>query len=529
MISIILAFLKSKYDSVNNSLRANNLSLGHLKQYFSSNILNYRFAFCCVIVFFYILPFIIANVPYKDDYQRLLNPHYYWYVDGRFVTNFLYKFFSLRFSQATFAPWGLIVGSFALCASAFLFLRKFNVKSGLVSSIAIIYLFSSPFLLQPLSYHFDPLAMLFAAVFCIWIFIVPGRNVFAVFFSVFILTFFCLLTYPTVIAAIPILALVELIVFVKNDENPKDILKLLFTRFLAFFISVAAWYFTNYQNYKFVNKDIAHSENVFAALLGKIQSIFGYIKGWHVYSDFVWIMLGVMFAIFCVVMFVFALKVFSKKTVWHRICAGTIVLSPFIIFFMGLFGVNAVQNFAMNPRYFIPFSISLFALMFLLLTFSSKKLRFIVLFLSIFPLIYSFGLVYSYGNALRFNYESNRIIAASLMSTINSDTALVTFKGSSQRAATLSSIFKAYPYVKRLLRADTFRDNNPQQNWLLLRHFGLNVKLQYTWSEEDKQKSKEALQNLNKAELIAKHYYYNLLQYGGMYIIDFDKTEFDKK
>jgi hypothetical protein len=483
-----------------------------VKVYLSQNLFNFGFAFCSIAVFFYILPIILANVPYMDDYDRTIG-QYYWNRDSRFLSSYLYKLFSLKSKLAVFAPWGLIIGSFILCASAYLFSRKFAEKNVLASSVAVVYLFSSPFLLQPLSYQLDILPMLFSVVFCLWIFLIPDKGIFMRIASTFIFTFCCLLTYQTSIAVIPILVLFEFIMLIKNEEDHKIALKLLFTRFCSFGASVIVWYFAIYNNSRFVSKDIAHSSNLFVSLFDRIDKISNSILNWQPYNNFTLIILCLLFAAFCAIVISFAIKLPATKTVSSRICKVIIAISPLIMLFMALFGVNAVQTFTIDPRHFFAFAVFLFVIIFFVFSFYSGILRYIFIFLSIIPLLYSFGLSYSYGNALRCTYDMNMLLANSLMNVIHDDKEiLIAFNGKMERPKKLSNLYKVYPFIDRL--CERWKWNGVS----ILRYYGFKVK-------NDKDKTDKALMCINEANIVSTHYYYNLLQYDDIYIVDFKKTD----
>ncbi|MDR2426859.1 MAG: glucosyltransferase domain-containing protein [Endomicrobium sp.] len=526
-IALIFGLCSLHYESLSKIIEGKNTKstvyFENIKAYFSDNLFDRGFVICCIMVFLYILPIIIANVPYMDDYARTVVPHY-WNGDSRFLSGILYKMFSVNGKLAVFAPWGLIISSFILCASAYLLAKKFNSQNNLVSIFAVIYLFSSPFLLQPLSFQFDVLPMLFSLIFCLWIFLTPNKSILLVIISTFIFTFCCLLTYQTSIGAIFILIFTEIIIIIKNKENPKTALKLFLTRICSFISAVTLWYFTIYNSSRFVNKDIVHSSNLFISLFGRIKDIGNSLSKWKPYNDFTLIILCLLFIAFCIAVIVFAVNTFSKKTLllrsWEsRICKVILVVSPFIILFTALFGVNAVQTFTMDPRHFFPFAIFLFVIIFFVLTFYNGILRYIFIFLSIIPLFYSFGLSYSYSNALSYLEKYNRLIANSLMDVVHDDREIfIIFNGPIKYQKKIDNIGKAYPLIYTLCG-----------RWMcgggtgVLPYYGFNINVKL-----DKRETNKVLEHINEAELVAKHYYYNLLRYKDVYIVDFDKTDLNK-
>ncbi|MDR1194883.1 MAG: glucosyltransferase domain-containing protein, partial [Endomicrobium sp.] len=526
------ALYKINHKSINREviygievLDKNEVYLEKIKAYLSQNLFSIGFAVCCIMVFFYILPIVLANVPFFDDYVRTLE-QYYWDQDSRFLSSFLYKLFSLKTKLADFAPWGLITGSFILCLSAYLFSQKYNSQNTFTSVIAVIYLFSSPFLLQPLSYQLDVLPMLFSVIFCFWVFFVPNKNILAVVISTFIFTFCCLLTYQASVVIIPILALVEMIMLVKNNDNPKMALKLLFTRFCSFSSSMAVWYFTIYKNSRYLKYDVLRSSDIF--IFERAKEIIDTISGWHVYNNFSWIILGILFIALCIITTIFCRKYIYGKDKFYRICGIIIVLSPFIILFIGVLGINIIQDHSINPRLFFSFSVFLFSLIFLLLNFYNKILRFILILLSSIPLVYSFGLSYTYGNALHYNYEINTLIASSLMDIITDDNiGILTIKGNIDEPKKLKNVFKTYPYIEVLLISERFKEKRGSST-TKLQYYGLKIKRSNVLNEQEKLKENEALEHINEAELVSKHYYYNLLLYKDAYILDFDKTDLSK-
>jgi hypothetical protein len=494
-----------------------------IERYFLQNLFNRGFGICCVIVFLYILPIILANVPYADDYARYLKL-FYWDHDTRLLSTFLYKLFSVNGKLAIFIPWGLIAGSFILCASAYLFSIKFNPRDTLAAVIAVAYLFLSPFLLQPLNFQFDALPLLFSINFCLWIFLIPNRNIFTVIIPTFIFTFCCLLTYQASITIIPTLSFLELIMFIRNNDNPKFALKVFFTRFCSSAISMTAWYFMIYKSSRYSAYDIVRSN---VSIRETTEEIIRAILNWHVYSDFVLAVLCILFVAFCGIIIALVMNILRKTTLYHRVCVIMIAFSPFIILFMGIPGINIIQKYTMHARLFISFSMVLFALMFFLLAFYRGLFRTIIIFLSVIPMLYSFGLSYSYGNALRYNYEIKRSVANSLMNAIDGNERIfVTFKGVIKKSKNLENIFKIYPYIENLFIFEILKERYSWQSILALSYYGLNN------IYIDKPRAAEALLKdidiINESKLISEHYYYNLLRYDDIYIIDFNKTDLSK-
>lgn len=51
--------------------------------------------FVCLL---FVLPLIIANVPYMDDHTRLDNGYGYWEIEGRPLTTLLFKLLNFNFT-----------------------------------------------------------------------------------------------------------------------------------------------------------------------------------------------------------------------------------------------------------------------------------------------------------------------------------------------------------------------------------------------------------------------------------------------
>ena len=111
-----------------------------------------------VISILYIVPFLVANFTYLDDYGRDLHG-YGWQHDGRFISTLLGKIWSLNNTIVSIFPFSLILSALVLGFSGFLLVVLLDIEKGKRLKWSSLLLLTSPFYLGNLVFKFDCLPM----------------------------------------------------------------------------------------------------------------------------------------------------------------------------------------------------------------------------------------------------------------------------------------------------------------------------------------------------------------------------------
>lgn len=143
------------------------------KEYFGLNKISIISIFC----FIFILPLIIANVPYMDDNTRMDNGVGYWEIEGRPVTTLLFKL--LNFSAhdiANIAPLPLIAGIVFFIFTINYATDKMSAKKTIFNIIPFVFLICNPFFIQNMSYQFDSIGHIFSVGFIVFSLFYQNEN-----------------------------------------------------------------------------------------------------------------------------------------------------------------------------------------------------------------------------------------------------------------------------------------------------------------------------------------------------------------
>lgn len=121
-----------------------------------------------LLCFLFVLPIIIANVPYMDDNTRMDNGVAYWEYEGRPLTTILFKILNFNLYEiANVAPMPLLIGLFFVIFTINYATDKMSAKKTIFNIIPFTFIICNPFFLQNMSYQFDSIGHLFSVGFII--------------------------------------------------------------------------------------------------------------------------------------------------------------------------------------------------------------------------------------------------------------------------------------------------------------------------------------------------------------------------
>lgn len=106
--------------------------------------------------FFYILPFIVSNVYYVDDYRRSFGDYYGWEKDGRPLANFFMFLLTYSNRGVDIFPLPILLSLPILALSGIIICRNVFYKESLIKKVIIsLPILINPFFLNNLSFRFD--------------------------------------------------------------------------------------------------------------------------------------------------------------------------------------------------------------------------------------------------------------------------------------------------------------------------------------------------------------------------------------
>ncbi|WP_241651019.1 glucosyltransferase domain-containing protein, partial [Rosenbergiella nectarea] len=171
----------------------------------------------------YILPIILANIYYYDDYGRALLGYTHWYTtDGRPAAELLMRVFLQSRNMYDIFPLPIISGLLLLTFAFLLFIKFLNINDAkfLVVGLSIL---ANPYFIEPLSYRFDSLIFLASISFSLF-FIYPAAKKIRFFFGV-ICTVIVLALYQTSFNVLLCIATIPIYFEAKNNRNYNEVIK----------------------------------------------------------------------------------------------------------------------------------------------------------------------------------------------------------------------------------------------------------------------------------------------------------------
>lgn len=116
---------------------------------------NYLFLF--IIGLLYVFPIVLANVYYVDDMGRL-SLGYGWDGDGRILSNVLTEALSFGNGIISIFPYSTLLSSVILVISGII-VSDMLFENKYLKSISSLFILTSPFMLENLSYRYDSILM----------------------------------------------------------------------------------------------------------------------------------------------------------------------------------------------------------------------------------------------------------------------------------------------------------------------------------------------------------------------------------
>lgn len=118
---------------------------------------NEKFLISIIIVFY--LPFILFDVPFRDDLSRT----YWGFVGlsqlGRPLADFVYNIITFGHEGVNISPLPKIISLLCLCISSLLVYRRLFSSLGMSGLISTTIFFANPFIIQNFAYQYDCLPM----------------------------------------------------------------------------------------------------------------------------------------------------------------------------------------------------------------------------------------------------------------------------------------------------------------------------------------------------------------------------------
>ncbi|ECC9295068.1 glucosyltransferase domain-containing protein [Salmonella enterica] len=405
---------------------------------------NYLFLF--IIGLLYVFPIVLANVYYVDDMGRL-SLGYGWDGDGRILSNILTESLSFGNGIISIFPYSTLLSSVILIIAGVI-VADMLFEDKYLKSISSLFILTSPFMLENLSYRYDSILMAASVLSAVVPFIF--RSNYKLFFAtsfICLLISFCL--YQTSTMAYFSVTLCLLIKQCLNNGRTFD-LRLYLKSFLCFFVSYLVYSLlisllaVNMQRSGFIN----FGGDGFDIIQSRLRNYESYYYSLYA-SGFKYVILP------CIVLVLLSYINFILKGREF----GRLILS--VVCLLGIVLLTMMPNLVITTawitsRTFICFPFLIISLFIIIDNIKiSLFLDRIKLVSAILVISYSFFLCSIYGATLKNNDDYSDFIAQSVSNIIMKDSNESTYKviisGSRPLSVKTRTAFNSIPFINILV------------------------------------------------------------------------------
>jgi hypothetical protein len=202
-----------------------------------SEVTTTKFYFFLLISFLFCFPVIYAQSFYADDVWRVSSGTFEWDGLGRYFATDIAQFYSLNiYSIVDSSPLSWMLSILVLSIAATLIYTKYNRLDAKLSVFFAVIFICNPFFIHNLLYRFDNLGMTLALFFTVLAFSFNTTTLGSLFLKVMSLVI-SLNFYQTFSNVFLGLLAIELLIRCVNNDDTKEIIKILLISILCFFIA----------------------------------------------------------------------------------------------------------------------------------------------------------------------------------------------------------------------------------------------------------------------------------------------------
>lgn len=386
------------------------------------------FKYLLTYSFLLILPIILADVYYVDDIGRSMDGNAAWKNDGRPLMLIMARIFSNGNKLMPVFPLPLILAVVLLSYSLVLLARRISTeRNPLIVASALAFFFTNLFILENFSYSYEAFGMILALCLFSLLFVVfenpRGKRYFVISFLV---TMISVCTYQAAIGAYLGFIIIESVICIRKNIQPKNILVNVIARLIPFIISVVIYKLTIARALVKIGYAKEHAGAIsFFSEQGLHQiglNFLGFLDMWKIYFFTMGPVLTAGIVLILVLSAYFMVREYRKQLnnlqgwkEWsvelYIACSSIAVAIAAILPFLFL------QNPTYAPRVFLSFSIFTMYLGFLL-CYVGQHCKYMYVFLPLF-LLFNLSFSSAYGIALNREDKHDAQIAQYIVYDLN--------------------------------------------------------------------------------------------------------------
>lgn len=379
------------------------------------------------LTFIYVLPMLIANCPYNDDYCRILTGNS-WDDDGRLLPSAIIRFLVHSTTIYDPAPLPLILSIPIFTLGGFLIKKSFiDVDSPYISAVLAFGFIINPFLSRLFVYQLDSLGLAISLVLLIIPFAlnIPEKNRKRISYHAVcaLCIFLSMNSYQASLGFFMALAVIEL-VYKAYKKEYQGLLKNLLSRvlqfglgFIAYKLFLKLFFIANIARRAAKSKTLEISSDGLEVFLNNCQTIvLSIVDSLSQSQIFFLSILIVLSIIFTILTYKNSFK--AKTSAADKAALALITVSPLIIFSFSFIHIAAIrESFTSSVQVLTSFS-GLTAFLLLVPAWAIKNKKMLCCLLA--PVILSaFGFNYIVGNLVKIENDFQQPIISSIVMKIN--------------------------------------------------------------------------------------------------------------
>lgn len=409
-----------------------------------------------VISFLFVIPVILANIYYYDDYGRALLGYTQWNkVDGRPLAEVAMVTLMQSTKMYDISPLPLLAGLVVLSISAKYFIEIIDSKASWYAVPVFLSILSNPFILEPLSYRFDSLIFLLSLAVALAYVYEPRKIKHSLVWG-FACSISVLFLYQTSFNVILCMLAVRFLVKCNSGFDAHQIMKRISLSVIELALAVITFTLAN----KYIFKLEANSYhpgvatgNIFKKVIDNISEYIQFVNDLHPLGKPA-ILLILLISI------VSSLKVASKAKASGKLSKILIYICSFTIPFLCLIASAGIllilDKPLLTPRSVIGFSgFMVFSSTALYLSLKRKIFTFIFL----VPFMSSLLTCFAYGNAYKEQYKVFDSIAQNIITDTQDyrDGSLnFSFEGIAPSSEIYKNSVKELPILSKLIPGEFY-------------------------------------------------------------------------
>jgi hypothetical protein len=408
-----------------------------------------------VIGIIYILPILLTNSSYYDDIGRSVYGYFSWGIDGRPLSDFIFKTLDLGAPATDISPFPQIISMLIMTSLCYLMHRYLNPDHR-YGWLVFTPIFLSPFFIQNFAFRFDSLSMsLSVAISAIPLFFMKSGKIKLFAYSA-ICVFSSLCLYQASLSVFVAVVCFHVIFSIKKEEDSyKTILEsIVATAGMAvgylFYLKIIIPIFVTSDYANGYNQIIGNVDELKGNILITVNILRSFFAGF-IAKVFLFVFLLSLFGLMVLIIKVYK----SEGNLANKAVKLMLIILSIGVMMLCIPGPGlALKGMPTGPRVFIGFGFAI-SLMFALISFISKRHQSKLNSIYCIIIVISFSYMATFSNAMKSQDRLTDRIINGITNDINKvgnkEVKTITIDGNSPYSAAADKAIQKFPLLKQII------------------------------------------------------------------------------